>query len=389
MLQKVIKTPKEVPMMVHPDCTESPLLLPKNSYLVILVFKAALEPLSSTELATFSASVANFASLDCHVMGVSRDSSHVIREWFQELGEAVQIPCVSDQHLGKEDYGLIQAMGVPLVDGYPLPSIIITDREEKVRYFATFRPDMTMSVEETLRVVAALREVDSAQGKVCIPADWRLGEATIPNTKEGVRRYYRERSEEGTGLFAALSDRLDQIYKTLFGERSPIGREEEKKVKEVLDNIVEKAVMDRKGIGEGEEKTGLLAGLRLRLDQFYKMLFEEERPVGKKEKSKEERKVVNHIVEEQRKAVNNILEKAVRDRERIGEGEEKTGLLAALWFRLDQFYKERPIQRKERKQERKVVNNIMEEMRNNILEEVIRDRKRMEGTGGDITYTKK
>ena len=90
---------KETPTLVHPDGTMEPLILPSSSYIVTLVFKAAFEPLSSTELATFSSSRAAFASLNCAVMGVSRDSCHSIKEWFQELGIAVQIPCVSDQVL--------------------------------------------------------------------------------------------------------------------------------------------------------------------------------------------------------------------------------------------------------------------------------------------------
>ena len=38
-------------------------------------------------------------------------------------------------------------------------------------------------MEETLRVVAALREVDSARGGLYTPADWEQGQPTIPSTK--------------------------------------------------------------------------------------------------------------------------------------------------------------------------------------------------------------
>ena len=48
------------------------------------------------------------------------------------------MPVASAQ--GLENGGLVQSLGVPLVNGYPLPAIIVTDKEDKVRYFATFQP---------------------------------------------------------------------------------------------------------------------------------------------------------------------------------------------------------------------------------------------------------
>ena len=133
------------------------------------------------------------------------------------------MPVASAQ--GLESGGLVQSLGVPLANGYPIPAIIVTDKEDKVRYFATFQPGVQRSVEETLRVVAAVKEVDKAKGELFTPADWVQGEPTITNTKAGVVQFYKERlgeeeqegeeeEESRLGLFQA---RLQQFYDGIFG----------------------------------------------------------------------------------------------------------------------------------------------------------------------------
>ena len=105
------------------------------------------------------------------------------------------MPVASAQ--GLEAGGLVQSLGVPLVNGYPLPAVLVTDKEDKVRYFATFQPGVKRSVEETLRVVASVKEVDQANGKLFTPANWVLGEPTMTNSKTGVVQFYKERHGEG------------------------------------------------------------------------------------------------------------------------------------------------------------------------------------------------
>ena len=130
------------------------------------------------------------------------------------------MPVASAQ--GLESGGLVQSLGVPLANGYPIPAIIVTDKEDKVRYFATFQPGVQRSVEETLRVVAAVKEVDEAKGNLFTPADWVQGEPTITNTKAGVVQFYKERhgeeeEEEEKSRLALLQARLQQFYDGVFG----------------------------------------------------------------------------------------------------------------------------------------------------------------------------
>ena len=71
-------------------------------------------------------------------------------------------PCVSCTNISEEHVGLIQVVGVPRMEGSPVPTIIITETENKVRYFASFSDKTTRGVEKTLRMVAAIKMVDDA-----------------------------------------------------------------------------------------------------------------------------------------------------------------------------------------------------------------------------------
>ena len=120
-----------------------------------------------------------------------------------------------------------------------------------MRYSATFRPGVARSVEETLRVVAALREVDSARGGLYTPGDWEQGQPTIPSTKAGVERFYRERhgdqgeegeQEVGEGRIAALRDRLNTFYENIFGAATPLDKEDRQRFEREVNTIVDRAI---------------------------------------------------------------------------------------------------------------------------------------------------
>ena len=155
-----------------------------------------------------------------------------------------------------------------------------------MRYSATFRPGVARSVEETLRVVAALREVDSARGGLYTPADWEQGQPTIPSTKAGVERFYRERhgdqeeegeQEVGEGRIAALKDRLNTFYESIFGAATPLDKEDRQRFETEVNTIVDKAI--KKGQEEDKKlgKIGMRAGVdrpRSRVSQNRSVISE-------------------------------------------------------------------------------------------------------------------
>jgi len=110
-----------------------------------------------------------------------------------------------------------------LVDGFPIPSTIITDKKNKVRY-ASFHDSIVRSVKESLRVVAAIKMLDDAKGTVLAPADWVQGKPTIRNTKAGVKKYYKELYTEETkfGVFSFPGKIFRSFYDRLFGSSLPV-----------------------------------------------------------------------------------------------------------------------------------------------------------------------
>ena len=102
-----------------------------SSYLCLVVFLGAMEPLSSLELINFSNNISKFQDLDCNLVGLASDSPMVLQDWLVDpmLGKEEKalaaFPCISCPSHGEENSGLIQAIGVPLVHGSPIPTIII------------------------------------------------------------------------------------------------------------------------------------------------------------------------------------------------------------------------------------------------------------------------
>ena len=77
----------EGPVLIDGEGEEEALMLPRSStYTTIVVFAAAFDPLSTTELADFSSAANDFKTLDCELVGLTRDSSVAIKEWMREVG---------------------------------------------------------------------------------------------------------------------------------------------------------------------------------------------------------------------------------------------------------------------------------------------------------------
>ena len=239
-------------VIINPDGSKEKLQVDKfsSSYHCLIVFRGAFEPISSNEILDFSKNVLKFQDMNCKVMGLVRDSSRIVEEWMvkplleEKEENIVTLSCISSPELGKENAGLIQALGVPLVDGFPIPTIIISDRNNKIRYFASFNPKIPRSVEETLRVVAAIKMVDEAEGSVLAPADWMSPEPVIKNSRTGILEYYKEKYEvknQETGLLVAL--------KKLFGVQSTKNSDDGK------DNVKKNSV-DKEAKIDAPERSG-------------------------------------------------------------------------------------------------------------------------------------
>ena len=138
------------PVIINPDDSTEKFQFGKfsSSFFCLIMFRGAFEPISSYDIIDFSENGFKYPDLNCKVMGFIRDSSRIVEEckWLvkplleEKRKNFVTFVCMSSPELGQENDGLIQALGVPLVECSHMPMpiettiIIISDKKNKVRY---------------------------------------------------------------------------------------------------------------------------------------------------------------------------------------------------------------------------------------------------------------
>jgi peroxiredoxin (alkyl hydroperoxide reductase subunit C) len=110
---------------------------------------------------------AEFRAEQAEVIGVSVDSIDSHRKWADELG-GVDCPLLSDEQKSLSRlYGFLDEK-----EGVSLRATFILNPSAQATYIVVSHTNVGRSVEETLRVLKALRTE-----RLC-PADWRPGDAT-------------------------------------------------------------------------------------------------------------------------------------------------------------------------------------------------------------------
>jgi peroxiredoxin 2/4 len=132
-----------------------------------------------TEVMAFSDRYADFQALETEVLGISIDSHYSHLAWIQTdraaggVGE-LAYPLVSD--LTREisrDYGVL----VPEV-GMALRGLFVIDRAGILQHLSINNFGFGRSVDETLRVLKAIRHLQDRPQDVC-PVDWYPGQPAI------------------------------------------------------------------------------------------------------------------------------------------------------------------------------------------------------------------
>lgn len=145
----------------------------KGKWLVLFFYPADFTFICPTEVTGFSRLAAEFAGEGAEILGVSVDALESHRAWAQELG-GVNYPLISD-----EDKALSRAYGVlDEQEGVPLRATFIINPAGEITYVVVSHVNVGRSVEETLRVLKALRTE-----RLC-PSEWKAGGPTgDPNLK--------------------------------------------------------------------------------------------------------------------------------------------------------------------------------------------------------------
>ncbi|MEK7576815.1 MAG: peroxiredoxin [Patescibacteria group bacterium] len=141
----------------------------KNKWLVLFFYPLDFTFICPTEIRAFSKKYDQFKKLNADVLGVSVDSKESHKAWEEGSLGKINFPLLSDFHKKmSRDYDVLDEEA-----GTAMRGTFIIDPYNKIRYFVVSDDDVGRSVDETLRVLAALQT-----GKLC-PVEWEPGKKTL------------------------------------------------------------------------------------------------------------------------------------------------------------------------------------------------------------------
>ena len=143
----------------------------KGKWLVLFFYPLDFTFVCPTEIKGFNKKIKEFKDEGAEILGVSTDSEHSHKAWINKdendggLGK-LEYPLASDmtQKVSK-DYGILVEE-----EGIALRGLFIIDPEGVIRYSTIHDLDIGRSVDETLRVLKALKS-----GGLC-PIGWEEGD---------------------------------------------------------------------------------------------------------------------------------------------------------------------------------------------------------------------
>ena len=136
-------------------------------WLVLFFYPADFTFICPTEVVGFSKLAGDFRSKKAEILGVSVDSLETHQAWIEELG-GVDYPLLSDAEKAvSRAYRILEEK-----EGVSERATFIINPAGVVSYLVVSHMNVGRSVEETLRVLEALRTE-----RLC-PSDWRPGQET-------------------------------------------------------------------------------------------------------------------------------------------------------------------------------------------------------------------
>ncbi len=160
----------------------------KGKWLVLFFYPLDFTFVCPTEITAFSDRIADFKKLDCEILGCSVDSQFSHLAWMDTprkqggLGK-IEYPLLAD--ITKKiaaDYGVLTEGGIAL------RGLFLINPEGNVVYNVVHDLAVGRSVDETLRVLKAFRQV-AKTGEVC-PANWDTGKKTMQPDTQMSKKYF-------------------------------------------------------------------------------------------------------------------------------------------------------------------------------------------------------
>jgi peroxiredoxin 2/4 len=171
----------EVAPDFHARTTLGPVTLSdyRGRWLVLFSHPADFTPVCTSELIALSNAADRFAALNCGLLAVSVDSLYAHLAWVRairdQFGVVVNFPLLEDPSMviGRA-YGMIHA---DALDAGTMRSTFFIDPAGVIRARSCYPATLGRSVDEMLRIVAALQKVDADD--VVMPADWHPGDDVL------------------------------------------------------------------------------------------------------------------------------------------------------------------------------------------------------------------
>ncbi len=178
----------------------------RGKWVVLFFYPRDFTFICPTEIASFGALQPGFEREDAVVIGASTDSFFTHKAWFESDPrlQGINYPVLADtsQQVSRE-------FNVLLDDGAALRGTFIIDPEGIMRHITVNELDVGRNVDETLRVLQALRI-----GELC-PVGWRPGQPTLTTYDEwmakALPRLSREALVKATGELQTVTFSAGEI----------------------------------------------------------------------------------------------------------------------------------------------------------------------------------
>ena len=147
----------------------------RGRWLIFFAHPADFTPVCTTEFIGLARLKAEFAAMDCALLGLSVDSLYAHLAWVraieQQFGVSIDFPIIEDPSMViGHAYGMIDTAST---DAMAMRSAYFIDPLGIVRAVTCYPPNVGRSADEMLRLIMALQAVDD--GKGFAPEGWQPG----------------------------------------------------------------------------------------------------------------------------------------------------------------------------------------------------------------------
>ena len=151
----------------------------RGKWLILFSHPADFTPVCTSEIVAFARAWPRFRALGCELLGLSVDSAFAHMAWLRSIRDnfsvEVPFPIIEDQAMRvAHDYGMIQPGAG---DTSAVRAAFFIDPESKVRAMVYYPMSNGRSVEEFLRMLAAMQASDSHG--VATPEGWQPGDKAV------------------------------------------------------------------------------------------------------------------------------------------------------------------------------------------------------------------